>query len=733
MAKFYFKVNIAFILFLFVLPTINAEKVVLNVYPANENALILIDVDKLKAFDDFNINSINVIDKYQQKLKSDFIKINEKNHLAIINKRGNDIIFINNKLNKAVDSELNPTLNLKDNENVKIVFEKKGFSIESFEIGDKMFDGLQFVSYSGEISEQSKDFKDVSYSIDVDSPIVKVISLKGKLKCKGSLAREGWLPVEIRYTFWSSNSENIFADVEIKLFYEEAVDFDGRKLEYMDPFLWFGIDNILPVNYNEYYTNFMDKDNKVVTLKRPYYAYIDSDGSIFAMFPYLALPNDGIHIEVTDRWFGAAWHSLSKAKKPYWIDERIGTNGQAQGYFPAHSLNSYWKIGLFFGNGNVEDIAKIFTYKTKIRYIEQENGDIGNAYITHWYNNSIMAFNAIDDDARFMDYPLREKGIVPWWVQIAIPVGMKELPNFNKRYRFGSSYYYCCYDTNNQCSFFSEKFQSLSIILNTLLVKTGLCNGYYVPGNASFILHTYSHPEIWKSSAEEIKEEIRKSEDRWIKKGFDRPLSHVFSYYSPYDIPLKEGTRESIAFSNSPTLQWIREYDMPNAPTDFFLPSKLYWSSTVKGDFYDKGTSEEVIKVFNEIYEEGGDYMLISGHVPDKPSELPLHIKKMFMEIENKEDVWFTSADEIIKYYKARENVEIGDVYKEGNYYFINVNNSLPDFYNIDLTLTQRSYKEIKKIEYTFDGTSWTEAKYRKESNTYFFDIPFNAVKIREK
>ena len=125
--------------------------------------------------------------------------------------------------------------------------------------------------------------------------------------------------------------------------------------------------------------------------------------------------------------------------------------------------------------------------------------------------------------------------------------------------------------------------------------------------------------------------------------------------------------------------------------------------------------------------------MLISGHVPDKPSELPLHIKKMFMEIENKEDVWFTSADEIIKYYKARENVEIGDVYKEGNYYFINVNNSLPDFYNIDLTLTQRSYKEIKKIEYTFDGTSWTEAKYRKESNTYFFDIPFNAVKIREK
>ena len=737
MAKF-FKIIIVFILFLFVLPAINAEKVVLNVYPANENALILIDADKLKLPDNVNTGSIDVTDKYKNKIKSDFIKLYKKDYIAVINKKSNNLIFIyyNNENSYSDDKA---TLNLDDNDkgieiynkNVKIIFEKKGFSIKSFEINNKKFNGLQLVSSSGEISKQSseEDFKDVSYSIDVDSPIIKVISLKGKLKCKGSLAREGWLPVEIRYTFWSSDSEYIFADVEIKLLYEEAVDFHGKKLEYIDPLLWFMIDNKMPVNYNSYYINFMNKDDKIVTLKRPYYSYVEDEGTVFAMFPYLALPNDGIHVEVTDKWFGAAWHSLSKPKKPYWLKE---DNSMNQGYFPAHSLNSYWKIGLFFGEANdIEELAKIFTYKTKIRYIEHENKGVGNAYITHWYNNSVMAFNAIDDDARLMDYPLREKGIVPWWVQIAIPVGMKELPNFNKRYRFGLSYYYCCYDENNQCSFFFERFKKLSIILNTLLVKTGFCNGYYVPGNASFILHTYSHPEIWKSSAEEIKEEIRKSEAVWNKKGFKKPLSHVFSYYSPYDIPTTDGTRGSIAFSASPTLQWIREYNMPNAPTDFFLPSRLYWSSTVGGDFYDKKTSKEVVKTFNELYESGADYMLISAHVPDKPSELPLYLKKMFMEIENKKDVWFASADEIIKYYKARENIEIGDVYEKDGYCFFDIKNELPEYYDTLITLSQNIDKDINSIEYDLGGFNWVKTDFYKKGNSYFYNVLSSAEGVR--
>ena len=53
---------------------------------------------------------------------------------------------------------------------------------------------------------------------------------------------------------------------------------------------------------NELFTNVMD-ESKVITLKHPYYACFYEDDASFVMCPYMALPNDGIHIEKGKNFF----------------------------------------------------------------------------------------------------------------------------------------------------------------------------------------------------------------------------------------------------------------------------------------------------------------------------------------------------------------------------------------------------------------------------------------------
>ena len=694
------------------------EKIILNVYPGNKNSLIWLSLNWLRFPENTDYSSLEI--KGNKKLPFDIIDKEES--LAIINDGSKKIVISydtgrNNKKLKKTNEKIKIKNKKIFTRDVSIKFGEDG-NIKNFKIRNKDYGPLALIASGG-----VENILDGKFSLIADSPILKVIEINGRLKCEGKKAdKEGHLPVKARYSFWSSDGKNIFGKAEIELLYENAVDFNGEKLPYLDPNIWFRLDSNEKVNYNSYFENAMDENDKIVTLKRPYYAFIKN----FGIFPCLALPCDGLHIEVKKgEWFGAAWHSLSKPKKPYWdIIEKDSTK-LPQGYYPAHSLNSYWRIGLFFGEGNFKETAEMFTYEDKIRNAVHDAA-VGNPYVTRWPDNKAMAFNAITDDEDLSEYYWRANGTIPKWVENAIPT----------RQLFGISYY--CYGFFDDKCFYFKPFSHISTLFNTICVKIGLCKSFkqkFDEIDGRLIPHTNLHPPVWKCSAERIRKEMKISERTWVKKWKYRiPLSHVFSFTSPYDIPTEEGTREKIAFSASKYLQWIREWYIPNAPTDFFLPSRLYWGFTVGNDLQYEKVCNQIKEEFNNLYGKA-DYMIIGGHFPHVRAEKgPDYLKNLFSYLESKKDVWFATADEIIRYYKNRKNLVLGRFEKENNYFAMEIKNgNSADFFNCDLTLMQSIKKKILMLQYSVDGIKWLDIVYKRNKDIVQYNIPSSTKKIRLK
>src|SRR3989338_7814902 len=71
-----------------------------------------------------------------------------------------------------------------------------------------------------------------------------------------------------------------------------------------------------------------------------------------------------------------------------------------------------------------------------------------------------------------------------------------------------------------------------------------------------------------------------------------------------------------------------RHWPIPNAPINFFLPSRLFWGICI-GEFFDKGNCRKIREEFIKRYNNGLDYMLISGHVPDYNTECPQYARGM--------------------------------------------------------------------------------------------------------
>lgn len=726
------------------------ESIILNIYPINRNSLKLISFDELKFPFDIDFGSIKVVDNSNRRLISDLINLKgyskklkflneiKENHLALIINRDNikyvKILYrISNKLsmffkpNKTIElkKEKNLIINTK---NTSLIFEKKGYSIEKIKINGNEYGPLHLVASGGDLFFQ-KELLDSKSEILSDSNILKIIKITGKVKVLGNKCkREGILPIQIIHYFWSSDGKNLFSKIEFEFKYDEATDFSGKRVSYLDPLIWYRLENYNKKVYaNSLFVNDMD-DSKIITLNSPYISYLEETDSFFAMCPYLALPNDGIHIEKGKNFFGASWHSLSKKKIPYWaqIDKKEYT-GRAQGLYPAHSLRSYWKIGLFFGDKPkaIEKIAKIFSYPPKIRnIIHSSSNDVSNAYIARWKDNKKMAFNAITDDAKVNDYLYRVNGFLPNWVQTAI----------STRTVFNINYHRFCYIGNK--IFYLEKNPYLSTILSTLLCFFGIGNPFrrkFKNENISLLLHTNHHPRIFNASSETIIEEIEESEGIWIKKWkYKMPLSHILSFASPYGIPTKVGSKEKVAFSASKSLEWIREWPIPNAPLDFFLPTKLFWGVCV-GEFFDKKNNSEIKNEFIKRYNNGSDYMILSGHVPDQLSKVfPQYLTNLFDFFENHIDVWFTGSDDIIKYYKSRENVNIGRIKKQGENFLFEIKNNLPPYFQTEITIIQHINKKINNIQCTMDNKNYFNLEFINiEKNIIQYNIPSNTKKIK--
>jgi len=468
------------------------------------------------------------------------------------------------------------------------------------------------------------------------------------------------------------------------------------------------------------------KESKIITLKHPYYAGFKDGNSVFAMFPYLALPCDGIHIEHGKDFFGACWHSMPSNGIPYWaqIDKKEST-GKPQGYYPAHSLRGYWNIGLYFGGSNesIEALAAAFSYQPKIRnIIHVGSGHVSNACIARWKDNKKMAFNAITDDAKINDYLYRAKGKIPKWAQMAIAT----------RTLFGINYHRFCFIGDK--IFYLPGQKLLSTVLSTLFCSIGLgtpLRKKFEKEILSYLPHTNTHPRIYELGENGIRSQIEKAEDIWINKWkYKTPLSHVFSYASPYGIASGNRTMEKAAFSASKSLQWIREWPIPNAPLDFFLPTRLFWGICV-GELFDRENCSRIREEFLERYKNGCDYMLISGHVPDYNNECPKYATELFGFLQKNDDVWFASSDDIIKYYKARENIKISGIKRKGKDFFMEISNNLPSYFSTEITLMQHINKKINKIQFTSDNKKFVDVMHTLiGKNVVMYGIPSTAKRV---
>lgn len=525
------------------------------------------------------------------------------------------------------------------------------------------------------------------------------------------------------YSFWSPDGKDIFAKVEIELQYDKAIDIHRNKAEFLNPLLWYRLENFNGnLTANTYCTNKMGA-GEIITLQHPYYGYLSNGSSFFAMCPYLALPSDGIHMEKGKDFFGASWHSMSRPKNPYWADKRENT-GMPQGYFPMQSLRSYWKIGLYFGHGekNIGDIAPVFSYQPKVSSIIRiAPGSASSPCIARWKDNKKMAFNAITDDAKINDYLYRLKGRIPKWVQIAIATRT-----------IGINYHRFCYIGNK--IFYIKRFPLLSTLLSTLLCLVGIgtpMRKRFQDQDFSFIPHTNTHPRLYRLGASSIEREIKAAENIWVNKWRNRiPLSHVFSYTSSYGLATEKGTVGKVAFSSSTYTQWIREWPIPNAPLDFFLPTRLLWGACI-GEFFDKVNCTKIKEEFIKRYRNGCDYMLISGHVPEYGAECPSYVTQMFRFFEKHKDVWFAGADEIIKYYLARENTVLSSAKKQGENIVIEMDNKLPPPFVTEITLLQHASKKIKRIQFTTDRKNRADADYKPIGRgLIMYSVPSNARRI---
>ncbi len=689
------------------------ESIILDVYPGNKGSILCLDLDNLRFPYDVDWNSIKVKNEDKKNLDFDIVNFyNKKNYLEYSSDIvGNTLVIVLNeksskvmisymrKGNKSTLKKKNDLIKIEDSDKlriytdkVKIELEKEFFSISKFSINNDNYASLQLFTSGGEMLSQEGSFKDAGYTIIADSHILKVIKITGKMPVRGDkVDSEGLLPLEMFYYFWVIDGE-IYSKVEIKLLYEACVDLSGKKLNYLQSLLWYRIEERENLEYNDMLQNNMN-GNKIIILKRPYYAYITKKDSVFVMSPYLALPNDGIHIEVSEEWFGASWHSMSSQKKPYWdglIDDKPVS--EHQGYYPAHSLNAYFNIGLYFGKKNFFDAAKAFTYQCKVRNVAYNGRDKGNVFVTHWRNNSALALNVITDDAKPNDLYWRKNGYIPLSAETAL----------STRFLFGVSYSRYCFLKDKL--FYLEKSALLSNIVCTFLSFFRIAKDYKKEFlELNVIPHLNTHPVTRNISASALKKEIKISEKIWVKDyKLKLPLSHVFSYQSCYGLSTPSGTRHTVAFKASESLEWIRDWPIPNAPTDFFLPTKLFWGISAGGELERKNVITRIRFEFDQLYKEGADYMQVSGHLPDKICKGPEDLKKLFKHMDKK-GVWLARSDDIIRYYKCREGISFSRI-KDN---IVEIKKSFEDKFNTIITISCDS----NKVEQSIDSRKWVEAE----------------------
>ena len=198
--------------------------IILNIRPLNKNSLVLANFDELGFPHNTDFGSIRVVDDANKSLLFDLIHRKDysrksghsngtnKNHLAVIIGRSNSKrIKILYNLSDKPRSYAGPPKNISilddsgfavNAGNVSILFEKKGYSIEKIKIKGHEYGPLQLAASGGSLFFQ-KDMK-ARFSIVCDSGIVKMIKISGIMKVEGSGCRkEGLLPVEIMYYFWS--------------------------------------------------------------------------------------------------------------------------------------------------------------------------------------------------------------------------------------------------------------------------------------------------------------------------------------------------------------------------------------------------------------------------------------------------------------------------------------------------------------------------------------------------
>ncbi|MBI2101506.1 hypothetical protein HYT53_02745 [Candidatus Woesearchaeota archaeon] len=725
------------------------ESIILNAHPLNKNSVLIVSFDDLKLPHDVDFGSIKVLDSSNRKLLFDLIHkkgcikkfsylndINESHIAVIINSENVKYLKVVYKISNKPSQRQKPdtTVSLENDSHLAVsagkisaLFNKNGYYIEKITADNEEYGPLHLAASGGDLFFQ-KDVKDAKFDIISDSGILKILKIEGAMKIEGDKCKnQGFLPFEITHYFWSPDGKILMSKAEIVLKFDEAKNLDSSKADFLDPLLWYRMENYtgkLPAS--AFYTNAME-ESSIMTLEHPYYAYFHGRSLFFAMCPYMALPNDGIHVEKGKNFFGACWHSMPEPKEPYWLDKsKKESTGKPQGCFPPHSLRAYWRIGMCLSSSkeNIESIASALSYQPKIQSILHMGSEpVSNAFIARWKYNKKMAFNAITDDAKINDYLYRAEGKLPKWAQIAIAT----------RTLYGINYHRFCYVGNK--IFCLKKYPKISTLLSTLLCLFGIgkpLRKKFENENFSYLPHTNTHPRIYRLNSAEIINEIEKSEKVWKDKWkCQTPLSHIFSYASPYGLATGNGTMEKAAFSASENLQWIRHWPVPNAPIDFFLPSRLFWGICV-GEFFDKGNCRKIREEFIKRYNNGSDYMLISGHVPDYNAECPQYVRDMFSFFEKHSDIWFAGADDIIKYYKCRENMTIGRVKKQGKEFIIEfINNLSPDFFT-EITLIHNINKKIRKIQFTLDEKDYHDVEFKPVGrNIFMYNVPSNAKHIR--
>ena len=123
--------------------------------------------------------------------------------------------------------------------------------------------------------------------------------------------------------------------------------------------------------------------------------------------------------------------------------------------------------------------------------------------------------------------------------------------------------------------------------------------------------------------------------------------------------------------------------------------------------------------------------MIISGHVPGYNAECPEYVTEMLEFFQNHNGVWLAGSDEIIKYYKARENITLSRIKKQGEKFLIEINNNLPGHFSTDITLLQNVNSKINKIQFTVDKENDIDVKFKFiGKNTIMYDIPSDTKSI---